>query len=66
MESIEVLPSINLVKFFGEINFERILKMDGKISGFGDIPVEVTSHGSDLNLNVRGFTHLKQPQPNTT
>ena len=52
MEHIEVLPAINSIKFFGETKFNSIIKTDGKISGYADIPVEITGYESGLSLKV--------------
>nr|CAG4650543.1 EOG090X0F7H [Sida crystallina] len=52
MEHVEVLPAINSIKFFGETNFESIIKSDGKISGYSESPVEITGHGSGLTFKV--------------
>ncbi|KAK4009107.1 hypothetical protein OUZ56_014244 [Daphnia magna] len=52
MENIEVVPSANLIKFFGELEMNKLIKLDGKISGFNESPVTVNSQGSDLNLKV--------------
>ena len=52
MEHIEVLPAINSIKFFGETKFNSIIKADGKISGYADIPVEITGYESGLSLKV--------------
>lgn len=52
MENIEVVPSANLIKFFGELEMNKLVKSDGKISGFSGSPVTLSSQGSDLNLKV--------------
>nr|CAG4642101.1 EOG090X0F7H [Eurycercus lamellatus] len=53
MEGIEVVPSSNLLKFFGEFEMNKLIKADGLISGFNESPVTITSLGSDLNMKVR-------------
>lgn len=52
MESIEVVPTANLIKFFGELEINKLIKANGMISGFGDTPVAFTALGSDLKLEV--------------
>lgn len=64
MESIEVVPSANLVKFFGELEINKLLKADGMISGFGDTPVTLTSLGSDLKLEVKNVLSKTQSSSN--
>nr|CAG4638784.1 EOG090X0F7H [Cyclestheria hislopi] len=52
MESIEIVPTSNLVKFFGEIEVDKVIKWDGEISGFAESPIEIDSFGSGLMLKV--------------
>ena len=52
MENIEVVPTANLIKFFGELEMNKLIKGDGIISGFNESPVTFTSYGSDINLKV--------------
>nr|CAG4646628.1 EOG090X0F7H [Macrothrix elegans] len=52
MESIEVVPSANLIKFFGEIEISRILKADGIISGFRESPLNIDTVASDIQIKV--------------
>lgn len=52
MENIEVIPTANLIKFFGEIEMNKLIKADGIFSGFDENPVTFTGLGSDLSLKV--------------
>ena len=52
MEAIEVVPSANLIKFFGEFELNKLFKADGIISGFNQSPITVTSHNSNITLKV--------------
>nr|CAG4649744.1 EOG090X0F7H [Scapholeberis mucronata] len=52
MENIEVVPAANLIKLFGEIEFNKLIKADGIISGFGESPITFTGFESDLNFKV--------------
>nr|CAG4648935.1 EOG090X0F7H [Polyphemus pediculus] len=52
MESIEVLPGANLIKFFGDFEMDKVIKADGIISGFSQSPVQITSQGSDIHIQV--------------
>lgn len=53
MENIEVVPTANLIKFFGDFEMNKLIKADGIFSGFNESPVTFTGLGSDLNLKVR-------------
>ena len=53
MEAIEVLPAANLIKFFGELEMEKLIKPDGIINGFAETPVSFTTLGSDLKFKVK-------------
>nr|CAG4643548.1 EOG090X0F7H [Ilyocryptus agilis] len=52
MEAIEVVPSANLIKFFGSFEMNNLIKANGLISGFNESPATFTSRGSDLKLKV--------------
>nr|CAG4641262.1 EOG090X0F7H [Eulimnadia texana] len=52
MESIEVVTPSNLMKFYGEISINRIVKGDGRISGFADRPIEISSIDSNIEMKV--------------
>ena len=52
MENIDIVPTANLIKFFGELEMNKLIKGDGIISGFNESPVTFTSYGSDINLKV--------------
>ena len=53
METIEVVPTANLIKFFGELEMKKLVKADGMISGFKESPVTVTNVGDNVNLKVK-------------
>jgi hypothetical protein len=55
MENIEVVPTANLIKFFGDLEMNKLMKADGMISGFKESPVTITSDGDDLNFKVMKF-----------
>ena len=52
MENIEVVPAANLIKLFGEIEFNKLIKANGIISGFGESPMTFSGLESDLNFKV--------------
>ena len=53
MESIEIVPTANLIKFFGKLEIHKLIKANGMISGFRDTPMTLTTLGSDLKLEVK-------------
>ena len=53
METIEVLSASNLIKFFGNFEVDSLTKADGIIGGFSQSPIEITTHGADINLKVK-------------
>lgn len=63
MEYMELVPEAQSVKFYGDIDFDRIQKRDGILEGFADVPmtIEGDSGGSVLfNLIYRnGHVHNK-------
>ncbi|EEZ98904.1 beta-sarcoglycan [Tribolium castaneum] len=52
MESIELVPDEYAVKFFGVTDLGHMYKRDGKIEGFKDEPVAITSEESAVLLNI--------------
>lgn len=63
MEYMELVPEANSVKFFGDVDLDRIQKRDGILEGFSDVPmrIEGDSGGAVLfNLIYRnGHVHNK-------
>lgn len=63
MEYMELVPEANSVKFFGDVDLDRIQKRDGILEGFSDVPmsIEGDAGGSVLfNLIYRnGHVHNK-------
>ena len=55
MENIEVVPTANLIKFFGDLEMNKLMKADGMFSGFKESPVTVTNVGDNLNFKVINF-----------
>ncbi|XP_028138075.1 beta-sarcoglycan [Diabrotica virgifera virgifera] len=52
MQSIELVPEAQTIKFFGETNLDHIYKRDGKVESFEDEPMEITSYSSPILLNL--------------
>lgn len=44
MEYMELVPEADTIKFFGVTDLDRIVKRDGRIEGFGDVPVSITGN----------------------
>lgn len=42
MQHMELVPEAETIKFNGVIDLDRIVKRDGRIEGFGDVPVSIT------------------------
>ena len=41
MESIEIVPEANTIKFYGTTDFQTVVKKDGLIEGFKDEPLVI-------------------------
>ncbi|XP_030758887.1 beta-sarcoglycan [Sitophilus oryzae] len=52
MQSIELLPKEGFLKMFGNVDLDHIYKQDGKIEGFDDENVEVTTDDGSIMLNL--------------
>ena len=52
MENIDIVPTANLIKFFGELYMNKLIRGDGIFSGFDKSSVTFTSYGSDITLKV--------------
>lgn len=55
MSSLELVPEAQAVKFFGNTDLGHVYKVDGKLSGYSDVPVEINGdeNGSILVDLVR-------------
>lgn len=51
MEYMELVPEADTIKFFGVTDLDRILKRDGRIEGFGDVPVSITGKRNIKSCN---------------
>ncbi|CAG9863723.1 unnamed protein product [Phyllotreta striolata] len=52
MQSIELVPEKQAIKFFGEANLDQVYKRDGKVESFGDEPMRITSYHNSIQLNL--------------
>ncbi|XP_055602993.1 uncharacterized protein LOC129751478 [Uranotaenia lowii] len=50
MDNIELIQGEDVVKFFGNIDFDRLYKVDGRLEGFHEEPVEITGEDEDVLL----------------
>lgn len=62
MENIELIQGEETVKFFGDIDFDRLYKRDGKLEGFHDEPMEISGENAPVSINLvnrNGHSHNK-------
>lgn len=62
MQSIELIPEEEIIKFFGTTDLDRIYKRDGNIEGFIDEPVEIIGDAGNVLVNLlhrSGHSHTK-------
>lgn len=63
MQSIELIPEQETIKLFGEVDLDHIYKRNGKLEGYQDEPMKITSNESPLLLNLarngRGTTKVR-------
>ncbi|CAB3371647.1 beta-sarcoglycan [Cloeon dipterum] len=52
MQSLELIPSDNLIKFYGLTDLCNITKRDGHLEGFQDSPVSLTADNSEAVVNI--------------
>ncbi|KAJ1525917.1 hypothetical protein ONE63_009105 [Megalurothrips usitatus] len=62
MESLELVPEASLIKFFGATDLDRIYKRDGKLEGFGDVPVELTGNNGSVVVKLVDTGDANQPK----
>lgn len=58
MESMEIIPSANLVKFNGLIDLGRVYKPDGNIESFKYESIEISGYRSQISIDIednKGF-----------
>lgn len=56
MQTIEFVPDANTIKFFGDVEFDRIRKDDGMIEGFLDTPIEISGDSGPVMVNLLNRT----------
>lgn len=53
MSCLELVPEASSIKFFGNTDLGHVYKVDGKINGFSDVPVDVsTEENGSLLMDV--------------
>lgn len=56
MQSLELVPEEYAIKFFGNTDLGHLYKRDGKIEGFHDEPVDITSENGSIVINFLSRT----------
>ncbi|KFB37420.1 AGAP001996-PA-like protein [Anopheles sinensis] len=62
MESIELIQDADTIKFYGDIDFDRVYKKDGLLESFYEDPLEVTGDAGSVSINLvnrNGHSHNK-------
>ncbi|ETN63430.1 beta-sarcoglycan [Anopheles darlingi] len=62
MENIELIEDADTIKFYGNIDFDRVYKMDGQLESFYDEPLELTGDDGAVSINLvnrNGHSHNK-------
>lgn len=52
MQSLELVPEYSSIKFFGDADLGHVYKRDGKLEGFVDVPLEISSHNGSILINL--------------
>uniref|UniRef100_A0A182QXW7 Beta-sarcoglycan n=1 Tax=Anopheles farauti TaxID=69004 RepID=A0A182QXW7_9DIPT len=68
MDNIELIQDADAVKFYGNIDFDRVYKQDGLLESFYDEPLEITGEDGDVSINLvnrNGHSHNKIQLTNT-
>ncbi|XP_047350529.1 uncharacterized protein LOC124949483 [Vespa velutina] len=52
MESMEMIPEENLVKFYGRTDLDRICLQSGVCQSYGDEPMEISSDDGGIRIDV--------------
>lgn len=50
IEHMELVPEANTIKFSGETVLDRVYKRDGRLEGFGDVPVSITGDNAAVQI----------------
>ncbi|XP_045463114.1 uncharacterized protein LOC123672847 [Harmonia axyridis] len=71
MESIEFIQKQDALKFFGDTDLGHLYKRNGKLEGFKDVPIELSSQDSSIVFSLsskfgRVATKFKMDQNSTT
>lgn len=52
MQSLEHISEDAAIKFYGNTDLGDIYKRDGKLESYADVPMEITSQGGSIRLNL--------------
>ncbi|KAH8312452.1 hypothetical protein KR044_010780, partial [Drosophila immigrans] len=55
VQGMELIPELDLIKFYDETDLDRIQTNSIGIHGFSDVPVSISSDGEDSGVNLRVF-----------
>ncbi|XP_064550911.1 uncharacterized protein Scgbeta [Drosophila montana] len=55
VQGMELIPEVDLVKFYDETDLDRIQTNTIGIHGFSDVPVSISSDGEDSGVHLRVF-----------
>ncbi|KAJ8686530.1 hypothetical protein QAD02_022324 [Eretmocerus hayati] len=57
MESLEIIPEQDLIKFYGSTDLDKVCLHKGICEGFGDEPVELMGDAAGVNIRVANHLH---------
>lgn len=66
MQSLELDSDSGSIKFFGEADLGHIYKRDGKLEGFSDVPLQISSFQGSIHFNTTEGNELLILNPNST
>ncbi|XP_012264268.1 uncharacterized protein LOC105690767 [Athalia rosae] len=63
MESMEVIPEENLIKFFGKTDLDGLGLRSGICQGYGDEPMEISGDNGGVQINLRVLDTVTNRDP---
>lgn len=52
MQYMELVPEAETIKFYGDVDLDRILKKDGVLEGFADVPMSISGDAGSVLINL--------------